>query len=85
MSALDLKLCRCMNSNGSSMDVYCVPMPNRFRKTLQAKCWWDEGVTSTKTDVWAQECRDAIAAEVGVDHEVAWCLTMEPVIMRVGR
>ena len=56
----------------------CVGMPNRFRKVLDAKSFWENsGDYQNKTVA----CDKAIAAEYGTKCESAWCQSMEPMVI----
>ena len=55
----------------------CDGMPNRFRKVLNEKTFWQNGTCEQSTI----DCDLAVKSEFGSGFEGAWCLSMTPVIL----
>jgi hypothetical protein len=77
-SKMQLSACRCLPG------AECVPMPNRFRKVLNACDWWGEKGESVTAQKAISDCTAAIGAEFGDDGlSACHCVSMEPVVIRM--
>lgn len=71
---IETKACRCMGFG------HCAPAPNRCRKPFKE---YGMGFGSCSPSQWDEATRQANAA-IGQDgFELHWCLSSEPVLMRI--
>jgi hypothetical protein len=74
---IELHDCRCVSG------AKCIPMPNRFRKAMSGCDWYgDKPDAKEDADSAKAKANEAIAAEFGPGLEAAFCVSMQPVVVR---